>query len=75
MITSAKKQFKRFESFYKNGQLQPHFLVNLMERFENSWNQESDVVKSWFDYCKEKYGEVNQPQLNTKKENESSEQP
>lgn len=60
MTTSAKRQFKRFQGFYQNGQLQPHFIQALKEKFER---EESGVIKTWFDYCEEQYGKVEQPSL------------
>lgn len=63
MNTNAKRQFKRFESFYQKGQLQRQFIDRLKENYENSFSGELGVVKSWFDYCEEKYGKIEQLQI------------
>lgn len=60
MKTNAKKQFKRFESFYKKGELQLQFIKRLKDTYEISSNGELGVVQSYFDYCEEKYGRIEQ---------------
>lgn len=63
MTTRAKRQFKRFENFYKKGELQRPFIDRLKTTFEGGLKGESGVVKSYFDYCEEKYGKIEQPQI------------
>lgn len=62
MTTSAKKKFKRFESFYEKGELQPNFIEEV-RKYEQGLYGEEGVVKSWFDYCEDKHGKIEQPQL------------
>lgn len=57
MTTSAKREFKRFEGFYLKGTLEGQYLKRLKERYERD---EVGVVQSWFDYCEEKHGKVDQ---------------
>ena len=66
MKSSAKRKFRRFENFYKKGQLQPYFIKRLKSNYEDGFNSEFGIVESWFDYCKDKYGDVVQPQLGNK---------
>lgn len=57
MKTNAKKEFKRFESFYVNKQLEKSYVERLKKRYET---EELGVVKSWFNYCVEKHGKIEQ---------------
>lgn len=63
MTSNAKRQFRRFESFYKKGELQRQFLDRLKSTFEEGLNAEQGVVKSYFNYCEDKYGKIDQPQV------------
>jgi len=63
MITSAKEKFKRFETFYIEGELQPIFIQSIRNNFEAGFNGEVGVVDSWFKHCEDKYGKVEQPAL------------
>jgi len=65
MTSSAKRQFKRFEGFYRKGTLEDRFVKKLKEKFENGWTQETGVIQSWFDYCEEKHGKIEQVVGNT----------
>lgn len=65
-MTRHKKQFRRFESFYKSGELQPHFIEQLKKEYEDGFKGEEGVVQSWFDYCEEKHGKIKQPELEQK---------
>lgn len=60
-MKSHKRQFKRFAGFYQKGQLQPHFIERLKNNYESGFRGSIGVVQSWFDYCKEIYGEIEQP--------------
>lgn len=62
MTTGAKRKFKSFEVYYQKGTLQPHFIENI-RKYEKGLRAEDGVVQSWFDYCEEKYGKIEQPQL------------
>lgn len=64
MKTSAKNKLKRFEAFYLKGELQPHFIQSIKTRYEdNVLFGEAGVVKSWFDHCEVKHGNIPQPHL------------
>lgn len=66
MTTNAKRKFKRFEIFYKQGQLQPSFIQNVKATFEDNFHGEIGVVASWFEYCEETHGKIDQPLLGGK---------
>lgn len=57
MTTSAKREFKRFEGFYRAGALQDQYIKRLKETYEK---EEKDVIKSWFDYCIQEHGKIDQ---------------
>lgn len=57
MTTSAKREFKRFEGFYKAGVLQDQYIKRLKETYEK---EETGVVQSWFDYCVQEHGKIEQ---------------
>lgn len=63
MTTSAKREFKRFAGFYQKGELQGPYLERLKQKFETGLFAEEGVVDSWFESCKEQYGEIKQPQV------------
>lgn len=62
MLTSAKKQFKRFADLYRHGKLQKDYIERLRQKFEVT-RQEIGVMDSWFAYCELEYGKIEQPQL------------
>ena len=63
MTTSAKKKFKRFEAFYLKGELLPTFIQSIRNNYENGFYGETGVVDSWFVYCEETHGKIEQLQL------------
>lgn len=60
MTAGAKREFRRFQGFYLKGQLQDQYIKRLKNRFESGLNGENGVVQSWFDYCEEQHGKIEQ---------------
>lgn len=52
-----KQRFRRFEGFYKKGELQKHFIDKIADK------DGVEVLNNWFDYCREKHGDIKQEQV------------
>lgn len=55
-----KLEFRRFTGFYKKGQLLSHYIERLKVKYDKNYEK---VIDSWFNYCEEKFGKVEQPSL------------
>lgn len=56
-MTGWKLRFRRFEAFYKKGELQETLVDKVLEL------DGSDVLRNWVNFLQEKYGKVAQPNL------------
>lgn len=52
-----KRRFKRFEGFYAKGELRKRLLEDIAKK------DGPEVLRNWFEYCRETHGEVYQPSL------------
>jgi len=62
MTSGSKRRLKQFENYYKKGELQQQFVDRMKHNYEVV-KEESGVLNSWFEYCEDKYGKIEQPNL------------